>query len=346
MNPYSTMLYLHPRAAGWKVLETSQVNRLLRHLERTDPGDVLHIQWSWPLFRSDATYAEAQKTVETFFAALDAALSRGIRLVWTVHNLASHDAEFFELEAQFNNFMARRAEIVIQLNDYTETICREMYTIGSAVFVTIPHSSYQGIYADAVTVEEARRAFGIPESDSVIGFVGQVRPYKGIERLIETAAQIQRSGRKITVLIAGRPREGVDEELLRLVERHGVHCVHHFTFVDDEDLQLWFKATDVMVFPYRKVLNSGSAYLSSSFGTPCVLPREAQFEELFGDEEWVGLFSPEDGQDLRRVVEDMLDASAQRKMAATAFSRRHLPWFMSARFLDVLRELPVKGHAA
>lgn len=346
MNPYTNMLYLHARSAGWKILETSQPARVVSHLRRLVPGDVFHVQWNWPLFRNGGTWAEAKEAVDSFCEAVDECMGRGIHLLWTVHNMASHDTEFIELETRFNNFMGSRADVVIQLNDYTETVCRESFTIGNADFVTIPHSSYQGIYPNTVRTDEARAALGVPEDHAVVGFLGQVRPYKGIERLIEVAAQMQESGRQVTVLLAGRPQGGVDREILRLVAQHGLPCVSHFGFVDDQDLQLWFKAADVMVFPYRKVLNSGSAYLSAGFGVPCVLPAEPQFEELFGAEPWVGLFDPEDPSALRPVVEAMLDSAEQRRDDAARFARDHLPWSMSSRFLQVLQMLRPRVGAA
>ncbi|PRZ18894.1 glycosyltransferase involved in cell wall biosynthesis [Nesterenkonia sandarakina] len=344
LNPYSNMLYLHPRAAGWKVIESSQLQRLLGHLRRLTAGDVFHVQWSWPLFRSTGTTADAAAAVDAFCGAVESCRERGVQLLWTVHNMASHDSQFMELESRFNNFMGRSADVIIQLNDYTEQVCREDFSIGDAQFVTIPHSSYQGVYSDEVSASEARSALGVEPNDAVIGFLGQVRPYKGVERLIEVAADLQKAGRSITVLIAGRPQGGVDKKILELVAEHDVRCVSSFEFIDDEDLQLWFRASDVMVFPYRKVLNSGSAYLAASFGTPCVLPREPQFEELFHDEEWVGLFDPDDEDDLRSVLQGMLDSPGPLGASAAQFSRTHLPWTMSAQFLEILRGHPSKAE--
>lgn len=344
LNPYSNMLYLHPRAAGWKVIETSQLQRLLGHLRRLTAGDVFHVQWSWPLFKSTGTSADAAAAVDAFCEAVKRCRERGVRLLWTVHNLASHDSQFMELESRFNNFMGRSADVILQLNDYTEHVCREDFSIGDAQFVTIRHSSYQGVYSDEVSAAAARRALGVDQSDAVIGFLGQVRPYKGVERLIEVAADLRRAGRSITVLIAGRPQGGVDKRIIELVSEHDVPCVSSFEFIDDEDLQLWFRASDVMVFPYRKVLNSGSAYLAASFGTPCLLPREPQFEELFNQEDWVGLFDPDQENDLRSVLEGTLDSTDRLGAAAAQFSRTHLPWTMSAQFLEILRGPPSKAE--
>ncbi|MEZ4597387.1 MAG: glycosyltransferase [Chloroflexota bacterium] len=43
--------------------------------------------------------------------------------------------------------------------------------------------------------------------------------------------------------------------------------------VPDDRMQVFLRAADVMVLPYRDVLTSGSAILAMTFGLPVVAPR-------------------------------------------------------------------------
>ena len=343
MNPYSRMLYLLPRAAQWNVRETSVLTRFVELLDEIGAGDVIHVQWSWPIFRTDADPQEVEENLRSFCAAVARARSRGSFLLWTVHNLVSHDSEFLSLERRFSNFMGAYADHVIQLNCRTEELVREHCSVGEAEFVTIEHSTYRGVYPQEITRDQAREALGIRPDRPVVGFVGQVRPYKGIERLLEAVGSLKTQGQEITVLLAGKPQAGVEEELDSIVDRQGIDCVRLYEFVPDHDLQTWFRASDVMVFPYAKVLNSGSAYLSATFGTPCVLPREPQFETLFEDEDWVHLFDESDPEGLKHAIAEGIAAAPASRAAAEAFARGHLPWHMSHGFLDLLHSLPAGG---
>lgn len=343
MNPYSTMLYLLPRAAQWNIRETSVLSRFVEHLEEIGAGDVIHIQWNWPIFRAGTDPQEVEADLETFCAAVERARQRGSFLFWTVHNLVSHDSEFLSLERRFSDFMGEQADRIIQLNDRTEELVRRDYSVGEAAFVTIEHSTYRGVYPQRVTRDQAREALGISQDRAVVGFVGQIRPYKGIERLLEAVGSLKVQGRDITVLLAGRPQSGVEEGLDRIVEEQDIDCRRLYEFVPDEDLQTWFRASDLMVFPYAKVLNSGSAYLSATFGTPCVLPREPQFESLFQGEAWVHLFDEEDPESLESVIAAGLTEAPAAREAADTFARRHLPWHMSHGFLELLQSLPAGG---
>ena len=51
-----------------------------------------------------------------------------------------------------------------------------------------------------------------------------------------------------------------------------------------------------MVFPYERVLNSGSVLLSATFGRPCILPAEPHLVAEFGGQPWVSFYEVGDHQ--------------------------------------------------
>lgn len=53
-------------------------------------------------------------------------------------------------------------------------------------------------------------------------------------------------------------------------------------FLDDMELQVFFRAADIAVYPYRKVLTSGSLLLALSFGVPVVVPDVGMTREVLG----------------------------------------------------------------
>src|SRR5205085_5399609 len=64
--------------------------------------------------------------------------------------------------------------------------------------------------------------------------------------------------------------------------------------IGDDELQLFLNAADLVVLPYERVLNSGSALLALSFGRPVLVPRTGPMADLqaaLGDGA-VRLYSP------------------------------------------------------
>ena len=53
-----------------------------------------------------------------------------------------------------------------------------------------------------------------------------------------------------------------------------------FKHIGDDDLQKYFRASDLAVFPYKDILNSGSAMMALSFDVPVLVPGIGSMPEL------------------------------------------------------------------
>lgn len=336
-NPYINQLYLAPRSAGWQVSTPRTVDELQSMASDLVRGDVLHVHWLAPVFTGAADDDAGRLCAEAFCDLLDELMSRGVRLFWTVHNVVSHDSSMYEHEVAVSAFLAERAEIVFVLNEATVSVTAPHYAIPPEKCRLLKHSSYLGIYPDAITRDAARTALEIAPDARVVGFVGQARPYKGISTLLEAADELAELGEPVTVLIAGKtPAEEVDE-LRDAIERCGADVRWSPGFVPDTELQTWFRASDVIALPYARVLNSGSAYLTATFGTPCVLPDEPQFRALFGSEPWVSLFDREHGPaGLAKALLTQIPQDADAAAAATSFARARTPFDMSREYFEIM----------
>lgn len=345
-NPYLNMLYVGARSAGWSVQPTRDLRRLYGALSNARPGDILHLHWTQPIAQSHRSEAEARRSVNTFRRAVTAAIrDNGVRLVWTVHNQLPHNTRYRDLEIELVEFIARSAWRIIQLNRSTRAAVADFYDLPAEKIVTLRHASYDGIYPPAPPQAAARAVLGVPENSPTIGFVGQIRPYKGITTLLEAAELLADRVPDLTVLLAGRTHE---DHLARL-DRHlpaGVRVIRDHSFIPDEDLATWFSASDLMVFPYQRVLNSGSLLLSATFGRPCILPDEPHLVAEFADQEWISFFSPEDSpaSGLAAAIEANLADVGQRRAAALAFAAEYTTYDMAWDYLRILEEAGPAGR--
>lgn len=336
-NPYSNMLLLAPRAAGWTVYESARLERLELDLRLLGPGDVFHMHWTAPIVQRADDVTEARYRLDRFRRAVSDAVGGGVRVVWTVHNVLPHDARHLELEIELNRFLADTADAVHVMNAGTADVTREFYELSSSSLVHIPHPSYQGVYETTMTRSEARRSFGLDDDELAVLFFGQIRPYKGVDVLID-AVRRSKPGRPLALLLAGRTSNDDEETINRLLP-DTFRTIRHHDYVDDGDVERWFRAADVVVLPYRKVLNSGTVHLAATYGRPVLLPDERHLREEFAAESWVGWFDPGDPGSLSEALARPLPDGE----AGITFSRRHSPFEISRRYAALLESVRRRG---
>ena len=84
------------------------------------------------------------------------------------------------------------------------------------------------------------------------------------------------------MLVSGRPINREMEAEIRNASSGDPRIRLLLRFVEDEEVQLHFKAADLVVLPFVENWNSGSAVLALSFNCPVLLPAIASIVELQG----------------------------------------------------------------
>jgi glycosyltransferase involved in cell wall biosynthesis len=105
-----------------------------------------------------------------------------------------------------------------------------------------------------------------------------VRGYKGLADLVQAFRAI--ADPRLRLVIAGRAPVAADAEAVRGLAGGDPRIRLHLRFVPDDEVQVFFRAADFVVLPYRQVLTSGAAILALSFGRPLVVPRLGCLEDL------------------------------------------------------------------
>lgn len=173
---------------------------------------------------------------------------------------------------------------------------RIQYTLAHHLFVHTPEMQAQlgvdfGVPSDKVTVipfglnatvpittldrGEARMRLGLASAAKTILFFGNITPYKGLEHAIAALKRLVRTCPGSRLLIAGRPKRETGywtriQHMVARLELQG-HVDQHIGFVPDEDVEIYFKAADVLVLPYTSVFQSGVLFLGFNFGLPAVV---------------------------------------------------------------------------
>ena len=290
-NPYNKRLYGYMIDNGHKVIEFKKFSSLAEK-----EIDIFHCHWPEAVMDGRDHFFFNVIRVILFYSDLLTFKLRGTKIIWTAHNLKSHEFDSYNTVNQkletwlWNKFINRLVDGIIVLNKDTEAFLREKYRIGKKIlFEHIPHPNYRGLYKK-LAQDTARSKWNLDQDHFVFGFFGIIRGYKNVVELAKTFSEI--SDDTIELLIAGHPENPQIKKELESLATNNSHIHLHLKRMNDDELSEFFSAVDLMVLPFKKINNSGSAILSVSMDKPILVPQLGVFEELkkVAGFEWVQYF--------------------------------------------------------
>jgi glycosyltransferase involved in cell wall biosynthesis len=345
LNPYQELLYDAIRAGGTRcdiryVRKPARLGPLPFLVQviaaRIRGCRLIHMHWPQFVLRARGRTLYRLSLINAV-ASIHLLGILGIRIVWTVHNTLPHEPETAD-DAMITRLLARKSSHKIVHS--AETV-RELERLGADTerITVIPHGSYVGTYLESGRVE-ARRALALPEQGRVVLFFGQIRPYKGVDDLIEAWQRIARDAPRSDdapfLLIAGKCDEPVERKRL---ERTTAALGGRFDagYASGAEVPQYFAAADVVALPFRSVTTSGSALLAMSLARPVVAPRLGALRDL---PVTTGFFyEPRRLDDALRAALTASSSELEMRGEAALAYARSVPWSAIAeRTLAVYRE--------
>jgi len=204
----------------------------------------------------------------------------------------------------------------------------------------VPHGAFD--YLTKLPEEKPLPAELEGAEGPVILSFGLMRPYKGIENLLEAYRRLVVAVPAPPELwIVGNPRMDVGPLRQQAAEAGGrVRFVTRF--VEDAEIPAIFRRADLLVLPYLDAEHSGVLYTGLAFGKPMVLSAVGGFPEV-AETGAARLVPPGDTPALSAALEELAgDESARRDLAAAATHAAAGPfsWDEAARrTLELYRQL-------
>ena len=256
---------------------------MLRYRRHAGAADVRHFQWL-PIERIDSLL-------------LPAARPR----VLTMHNVIRREAVDVRL--------ARKMDAVIVHTRHGA----ELLGGGEHVHV-IPHGAFEHLTHQRR--EEPLPAELAAVERPVVLYFGVVRPYKGVDVLVEAFRQVEDA----ELWVVGRPLEVSVEHLRRLAPPGRVRFVDRY--VSDAELPAFFRRADLLVLPHLNVDMSGVLFAGLAFGKAMLMSDVGGFRELV-DEHGAGVLAPPSDRDalaaaIQRLLADPGERHRLEGLAAAA----------------------------
>ncbi|MCR8670988.1 glycosyltransferase [Agrococcus sp. HG114] len=212
-----------------------------------------------------------------------------VAVVRTVHNDAPHEARA-DWERRFLAWLDRRTDHRILLTEHAAGP-------SSAPATVIRHGHYRDWFADAPAIDA---------EPGTLAFVGLVRPYKGVEALLDAFASTADARPDLRLRVAGLPADAVIEREVRARAARDARVELDLRHLPDRDFASSVLRSAGVVLPFLAMQNSGSLLAALSLGRPVLVPRTPTTEELAAEvgPGWITAFEPPlTGDDLRRFAE-------------------------------------------
>lgn len=320
-NPYCELLYTHIESLGVPVIKGADFTSrwLIQNRHRVK---VLHFHWIAHRYQHWRGGIFSFFTLIGFIGRLVLALLLRYRIVWTMHNYLPHETLNRVVDYLARLLMINLARVIVHCGPARNLIVNKV--VNKKRISVIPHGNYISVYRNDIGKSEARERLGLPPEAKVFLGFGLIRGYKGTERLIQDFVGLNLSD--VYLLVAGQPYGSAEEEMIKKLGRMSPANIHfHLGFIPCEEVQYFFKAADVAVFPFERILTSGSVILSLSFARPVVVPRLGCMREFEGSGAAI-LYDNEDPEGLSRALREALQLDLDLASKAAFSLANDLDW--------------------
>lgn len=307
-----------PGRRGFKVLEHfGDMGRLRRSLDT----DIAHYQW-------------------LTFPTVDVRLLPPVRpRLLTAHYILPPEPSARQIAAVRSVYT--RMDAVIAHSEHSAARLREEVGVAGERVHVIPHGAFDYLteLEDEAPLPEELAGAERP----VVLFFGLLRPYKGIEVLLDSFRGI--SGAELWIV--GNPRMDI-APLREQAEAAGSRVRFVPRFVDETEIPAIFRRADLVVLPYLEAEHSGVIYTGLAFGKAMIATDVGGFGELGEVHGAARVITPGSTSELAAAITELLsDETARAELGAAALkaARGEYSWAQTAaRTLALYEDLLSRGR--
>ena len=325
-------------------------SRLIRYAATAKPR-IFHILWNNKFEMFD-------RTLLTLYYKL-----LGKAVVLTAHNVnkLKRDSTDTALNRLTLRIQYQLADHIFVHTSKMKSELVEDFGVPAGRVSVIPFGINNSVPDTSLTPKEARERLGIRGNQKTILFFGRIKPYKGLEYLIAAFQRLVRGQDDYRLVIAGQLEKGFEsywESIQREIQEYvqAGQIIARIDFIPDGETEIYFKAADVLVLPYKEIFQSGVMFLGYSFGLPVVAADVGSLKEEIIEGTTGFVFRPGDPIDLARALEEYFASALfagleKRRHEIREFARKRYSWELVSEittgiYADLLRSKARNSHDA
>jgi glycosyltransferase involved in cell wall biosynthesis len=226
-----------------------------------------------------------------------------------------------------------------QIFVHTDKMKRQLvdqFSLPAGAVTVIPYGINNAVPDTTLTPAAAKQRLGIGQAEKTILYFGAIGAYKGLEYLVSAFDRLLERDRAYRLVIAGKPKPGAAQYWRQIAARVAPHVtsgrvISQVRFIEDEETEVYFKAADVLVLPYRTIFQSGVLFLGYNFGLPVIATNVGALGEDIIEGQTGFLCEPEDASALAEAIEryfssDLFKNLDSRRRDIKAFAETGHSW--------------------
>jgi glycosyltransferase involved in cell wall biosynthesis len=321
----------------------ARVGSRLSNLEYRDDIDVFDgVNWYWGLTMLRAVrFIRNHKpdvivfqwwtgaVLHSYLVLAIAARLLGARVVVEFHEMLDTGEAKVPLAARYVRWGIRplltMASSYAVHSEFDKAQLRSSYRIGTKPIAVVPHGPYPAQRA-AAEAPDRRRA-----RTRRILYFGTIRPYKGVEYLIEAFSGLSDiEVRDFSLTVVGETWEGWTKPAQLISQSpHASSIRFENRYVTDDEADAYFADADIVVLPYLRSSASGPLHMAMARGLPVVVTSVGGLTEVANRYEGSWLVPPRDADSLRHAILEIASSARVR------YEDPH-SWSRSAQLLEAL----------
>jgi len=262
----------------------------LRFLTREKP-DVVVLQW-W-----------TGTVLHSFLALAIAARRRGAKVVIEFHESLDTAEDKFALFSRYVNLVAprlfRMADQYVVHSEFDRNLIVGRFGLPADAFHVVPHAGYDTY--EGTSAGAQREA---PDGVLNLLYFGIIRPFKGVEDLVRAYEGIpEDQADRFWLTVVGETWEGhtLPTELIAASPRRDrITFVNRY--VQDDEVDGFFRGADVVVLPYHRSSMSGPLHVAMNYGRPVVVTSVGGLVEAASGYGGAVFVEPQDPDSLRAGI--------------------------------------------
>ena len=229
-----------------------------------------------------------------FFSIMYSYIAKRIntkKIYFLIHNAKSH--QNFPFQNFFQKKMLKEGTHLVVMNQ-NEMKRIKRYNLEAEII-----NSFHPIYEIDYNIDDRERFksnLGL-KSEPTILFFGLIRPYKGLDILINAVNRLKIKIPDLKVFIVGEPYTDLSNYLNKIKE-YGLESsfIIHPKFVSKEELSKYFLSSDLIVLPYKQATQSGILSLSMNFNLPAIVSSKGGLKDYIIEKETGYIVDPNEDE--------------------------------------------------
>lgn len=330
-----------------EVMKLSEFNFIFKNWNEINTDEDFFILFHWPEIIFNGIEPTLNQLLD--FERKLKVLKRKSTILYLVHNTTKHTGTT-KIYRELYKIIEHESDIMIHFGLFSQGFYQEKYALKKHVIIKHPLYSYPFKLENKC---EVRTKLDIPQDRIVIIAPGQIRNFKERNLVLRFFKYFPEKRKTLIIPYMKRRVSNIDFKgriwLKKIIDIKKIHesflnfypqpkYFFNYEFNSSEKLSLLMNASDIVIIPRLKILNSGNVFLAMTFRKLMVGPNQGNLqEELIKFN--CPVFNPKDNQSVKAAAIQIHDKIKSGAKLNEALIKEYNPTLIANQWDSLLMEI-------